>query len=176
MPTEKKRETVEKVAQWLSESAIVIVTDYRGLTASDVNQLRHQVRAAGAEYHVVKNTLARLAADKVGKASLKELLDGPTAILSGPGDGRESAKALLDHIRSTRLNLVIRGALLHERLLQGQDVARLAALPSRETLVALMAGGLRAPLYRLHYVLSAPLSGLATVLRGRMQQLEGGQS
>lgn len=172
MLKEQKGEIVEKLASLLSGASLVIATEYKGLTAADMTQLRRRLREQGIDYHVVKNTLARLAAERAGKEGLKDLLQGPIALALGYQEETAPAKALLDYLRTSRINLKIRGGLLRDRVLVAEEVGLLAILPSRQTLAARLAGQMKSPLYSLVLVLNAPLRGLMTVLQGRIQQLE----
>ncbi|MBI4299785.1 MAG: 50S ribosomal protein L10 [Chloroflexi bacterium] len=172
MPTAKKAQTIEELTELLARSAIAITTDYRGLTVSQMTQLRRRLRESGAEYHVVKNSLARLAAEKVGKSGLAQVIQGPTALAIGFGDVAAPAKTLAEFTRTTRLDLPIRGALLGDSVLSGPDVSRLATLPPREVIIGQVLGGLKSPLYGLANVLAAPMRGLVNVLNARVQQME----
>ncbi|RLC72320.1 MAG: 50S ribosomal protein L10 [Chloroflexi bacterium] len=171
---EKKQEMVAFLAEKLGRSQIVIATDYRGLSAGEVAELRWKLREAGVEYRVVKNTLASFAAAKVGKAGLSEFLRGPTALAFGYEDAVGSAKALIEWQKSRETPLTIKGGLLGERLLTAEEVQSLATLPPREELLAKATGALQAPIYRLLSILSGNLRALIWVLQSRKQALEGG--
>jgi len=171
---EKKQEMVAFLAEKLGRSQIVIATDYRGLSAGEIAELRWKLREAGVEYRVVKNTLASFAAAKVGKAGLSEFLRGPTALAFGYEDAVGSAKALIEWQKSRETPLTIKGGLLGERLLTAEEVQSLATLPPREELLAKATGALQAPIYRLLSILSGNLRALIWVLQSRKQALEGG--
>lgn len=171
---EKKREVVENLAERLSRSQIVIATDYRGLSVGEISGLRQKLRQAGVEYKVVKNTLASFAADRAGKSSLSQLLEGPTALTFGYDDAVEPAKVLFGFQKSGETSLAIKGGLLGERLLSAEEVQSLATLPSREELLAKATGAIGAPIYQLFFVLSGILRALIGILQERKKQLEGG--
>ena len=173
MPTSKKLQLVDEITGLLSQNQYIIATDYRGLTVSDMAELRHQLRNLGTEYHVVKNTLARFAAENTGKQELCELLTGPTALAFARENVTDLAKALVDYIRTTKSPMTIKGALVEGRLLNAADVRSLAFLPPIEVLRARLLGLLLGPVFSLQNVLSANLSGLNTVLNARIQQLGG---
>ena len=173
MPTQRKSQMVERTSELLRGSKFVVVTDYRGLTVSQIQELRQQLRNIGTEYHVVKNTLAKFAAENVGKPDLAQLLTGPTALACGQDNVSELAKALLDYIRVSKATVSIKGALIDERLIGVDEVRSLATLPSIEVLRARLLGVLLSPIYSLQNVLSANLRGLSTVLNARIQQLGG---
>jgi large subunit ribosomal protein L10 len=171
MPTEKKKETVKQIEDLLSDSTITIVTDYRGMPVVDLARLRQQLKEAGIEYHVVKNTLASFAAENIGKAGLKSLLTGPSAIAVGYGEVTEPAKILASYARSAKIAPAIKGGLLGDRVLKPADVTALSQIPSKQVLVARLTGQLQSPIMSLLWVLSANLRGLITVLEARKQQI-----
>jgi len=173
MPTERKSQMVERTTELLRGSKFVIATDYRGLTVSQMQELRQQLRNIETEYHVVKNTLAKFAAENVGKPELSQLLTGPTALACGQENVSDLAKTLLEYIRVSKATISIRGALFDQRLLSVDEVRSLAALPSIEVMRARLLGVLLSPLYSLQNVLSANLRGLSRVLNARIQQLGG---
>lgn len=174
MPTEKKVQAVEELRGWIERSTIAIATDYSGSPVSSINDLRRALREKGIEVHVVKNTLAYIAADAAGKPAIKEIVQGPTAIVFGYGDPTESARVLTDFIRNTRATLKIRGGAMNGRVLSPGQVEELATLPSREELVARLLGQLQAPIASLMFMLNAPISGLARVLQQHLENLSGG--
>ncbi len=172
MPTEKKEKTVTILEDLLLKSEILVATDYRGLSVAEITQLRRKLAESNIEYHVVKNTLARLAARRTGREELVGLLDGPTAIAFAHGDASEPAKVLQDYIRSSKLELGIKGGLLGEQLLTSDGVLALSRLPPREVLLARFVGGLQMPIMSLLNVLNANTTGLVRLLRARIQELE----
>ena len=174
MPTEKKEENVKKIEELLTDCKVAIVTDYRGMSVTDMSQLRHQLGNAKVEYHVVKNTLASLAAERSGKGELKGLLKGPTAIAFSYGDATEPSRILIDYIRTSKTPLSIKGGLLDKRVLSSGEVTTLASLPPKEVLISQLLQQMQAPVSSLLAVLSANIRGLTVVLQARKQQLEGG--
>lgn len=174
MTREKKEESVKKIQEMLSDSTIAIVTDYRGMSVGEMGKLRRQLKGSGVEYHVVKNRMASLAAEKAGREELKELLRGPSAIAFGYGEVNEPAKALTEYIRTTKVSLSIKGGALPQRALTQDDITLLSSLPPKPVLVAYLLQKMQTPLYSLLAVLSAELTALARILQARKQQLEGG--
>jgi large subunit ribosomal protein L10 len=170
----KKEEVVKKIEEWLADCKLAIVTDYRGMTVSEINQLRRLLGESGIQFHVVKNNLASIAGERVGKEDLKKLLTGPSAIAFGYGEVSEPAKILSEHIRSTKAPLSIRGGLLYNRLLNPGEITALSALPSREVLVGRLVSQMQAPISSLLIVLNANLTAIVRTLQARKQQLEGG--
>ncbi len=173
---EKKPEIVQEVSEKLKRSQIAIVTDYRGLTVSQMTDLRRRLRKQGIEYQVVKNTLAGMAADQVGKSGLLPYLEGPTAIAFGFDNPADPPKVLLEFQKTGEdVSLKIKGGILGERPLTAQEVSTIAKLPSKEELVGRLMGQLQAPITGLVTVLNGNLRGLVTVLQGRVTQMnEGG--
>jgi large subunit ribosomal protein L10 len=174
MLKQKKEQMIEELTNSLSRCTIAVATDYRGLTAKEMVQLRRRLTALGVDYRVIKNTLTRFAAEKAGKKQLEPLLSGPVAMAFGYDDVVKPAQALREHIRSTGSVLQIKGGILGDKLLTPEDIANLATMPSREVLIARLMGQLQAPLQGLHNVLSAPLRGFLNVMQARVKQLEGG--
>ncbi|MDO8491424.1 MAG: 50S ribosomal protein L10 [Dehalococcoidia bacterium] len=172
MPTEKKVATVAELTEVLSKNDAIVATDYRGLTVADVTGLRKKLREEGAQYLVVKNTLVRLAGQKVGKEGLSNVLQGPTALALSDKDASRMAKALLDYMRVSTTKFTVKGGMLGKRVLSVQDVSTLATLPSRDILISRLLGQMNAPIANLVSVLDAPIRGLAIVLKGRLEKLE----
>lgn len=173
MSTPKKAAIVRELQDLFERANVAIVTDYRGLKTSDLTALRRRLRDARVEYHVVKNTLGRRAAVAANRPALPEVLTGPTALALGFGDEAEAARVLTDYIRTSRLNLPVRGAVLGDRVLDTAGVQTLATLPPREVLIGQVLGGIQAPIAGFVGVLSAVLGGFVRVLDARAKQLEG---
>ena len=173
---EKKPEIVDRISEKLNRAEIVVVTDYRGLTVAQITDLRNKLRQQGIEYHVVKNTLASFAADRVGKSDLSRFLEGPTAIAFGYDDAAQTPKTLLEYQKSAEeVTLQIKGGLLGDRLLTAQEISVLAKLPPKGELIARFVGLLQSPISGLVTVLNGNLQGLAVVLQSRVKQLEEGE-
>ena len=173
MAREKKAQIIDGLREVFSECNISILTDYRGLTAAVINDLRRKLRESGVEYRVVKNTLARFAVERAGRSELADLFEGPVAVASGYGEITEPARVLTEFIRNSRLGLGIKGGFLSDRLLTPEDVATLSALPSREILISQVMAGIQSPIVSLVGVLGNPIRGILGVLQARMKQLEG---
>jgi len=174
MRKEEKKEVVRELAQKLSGCDIAITTDYRGLSVAEMTELRRRLRQEGIEYRVIKNTLARFAAEQARKEGLTSIIEGPTAIAFCHGDVAAPAKALVDYIRSSKSELKIRGGLLDRRVLSAAEVTTLANLPSKEELVAKLLSGMQGTLFALVNVLSANITSFLNLLNARIKQLEGG--
>ncbi len=171
MLREKKVQIVSNLADDLSRSTIIIATNYQGLLAKQMAELRNALAKAGVEYHVVKNTLVYRAADQAGKPQLRDIIEGPVALAFGYDDIVNTAKALNQYIKSAALSLQIRGGLLGDRILLPEEVVSLANLPPREVLISQLIGQLQAPIGTLHNILNLPLQGLLNVLQNRAQTI-----
>ena len=160
VPRPEKAAVVAEVRDRLAASDAALLTEYRGLNVGEMAELRRSLRAAGGQYTIYKNTMVRLATAELG-LDLADLLTGPTAIAfvgarhdGGPGDAAAVAKALRDFSRANRA-LVLKGGVLGDRVLSAEDLVSLADLPSRDVLLAQLAGGLQAPLVKLAGLLQA---------------------
>ena len=162
-----KSAAVAELVESFQESAGAVLTEYRGLTVKQLQDLR---RALGenADYAVVKNTLTKIAAGEAGVEGFDDLLTGPTAIAFINGDVVEAAKGLRDFAKANP-SLVIKGGVLDGKPLGAEEIAKLADLESREVLLAKLAGGMLASLSQAVYLLNAPLSKAAR-LAGALQE------
>jgi large subunit ribosomal protein L10 len=173
MAREKKVQIVDEMQKVISECNIGILTDYRGLPTSELDELRRALRKVGTEYRVVKNSLAQFAAEKAGRSELIDLFKGPTAIAFSNGDITEPAKALANYIRDSKSELSIRGGFLRSRVLTAGAIETLATLPSREILLNQVLAGMQSPMVSFISLLTAPIKGVMGVLQARIKQLEG---
>ncbi len=158
-----KAAVVDEVRERLAGASAAILTEYRGLPVAQMEVLRRALTAAGGEYKVYKNTLVRRAAAESGLGILEGLLEGPTGIAFVKDDVGAVAKALRDFAR-TNPALVVKGGLLGPDLLDARQTAALADLPSREALLAQIAGALAAPMQRFAALLQALPQNLAYAL------------
>ncbi|KRC52706.1 MULTISPECIES: 50S ribosomal protein L10 [unclassified Nocardioides] len=166
-----KQAAVAEIAESFSGSAGAVLTEYRGLTVKELQNLRRSL-GANADYAVVKNTLAKLAASEAGIEGFDDLLTGPTAIAFIKGDVVEAAKGLRDFAKANPA-LVIKGGVLDGALLDAKEIAKLADLESREVLLGKLAGAMLASLSQAVYLLNAPLAQaarLAGALEAKAQE------
>jgi len=154
MPTAEKAKTIEQAKDWYSRSAGVIFTDYRGLKVQEIQQLRRDLRKKGAEIHVLKNTLFRKAAGEDVDKLPADLHNGPTAVAFIFENETDCAKALLDYAKTNK-KLMVKGGFIGGRAFTAKDVEALAALPSREVLIAQVIGAIAAPLSNLVGIIEA---------------------
>jgi large subunit ribosomal protein L10 len=157
---------VAELVESFQESAGAVLTEYRGLTVKQLQDLRRTL-GDNASYAVVKNTLTQIAATEAGVQAFDGLLTGPTAIAFINGDVVEAAKGLRDFAR-TNPALVIKGGVLEGKSLDAAEIAKLADLESREVLLARLAGGMLASLSQAVYLFNAPLAQVAR-LAGALQ-------
>ena len=152
--------TVDELKTRVASTSTAVVTEYRGMTVSQISTLRRQLRALDADYKVFKNSLVRRAIAGTASAPLDEFLEGPTAIAFVNGDVSAVAKALRDFARANP-TLIVKGGVLDGALLTNRDLAALADLPSRDVLLARFAGLLASPLSTLAGLFKALPQGLA---------------
>jgi len=161
---DEKAQVVAEVVDRLEGTETVVTADFRGLTVAELAQLRDRLREADAEMTVVKNTLSRRAVDQTGRTALLPYLSGPTGLVWVNGDPARAAKALSDFAKAHQSVFTIRGGVLGADDLPAESIVRLASLPSREQMLAQLAGGIAAPLTGLAGRLSGMISALARTL------------
>ncbi|MBJ7359663.1 50S ribosomal protein L10 [Nocardioides sp.] len=161
-----KQAAVAEIVESFNDAAGAVLTEYRGLTVKELQDLRRSL-GENADYAVVKNTLAKLAATEAGISGFDDLLTGPTAIAFIKGDVVEAAKGLRDFAKANPA-LVIKGGILDGKQLDAKEIATLASLESREVLLAKLAGAMLASLSQAVYLLNAPLAQAAR-LAGALQ-------
>jgi large subunit ribosomal protein L7/L12 len=166
----EKDSAILELANRLANAEIAVLTEYRGLSVAELQDLRGRLRPVGVEYVVAKNTLARFAAERTGRTGIVGDLIGPTAIAFGT-DAVATAKALHDYARINR-TFLLKAALLGDQRIGSNEVEQLASLPPADVLRARVFGMIVSPLQRTVSVLSAPLAGLARLIEARLKQLE----
>ena len=169
---EQKVEQVEVLTEKLRKAKVAVLTDYRGLTVSQMHELRGKLRTGNVEYRVVKNTLARRAADAAGYAGLESELKGPVAIAFGYDDLSLPPRLINEFVRTTRLKLEVVGGLVEGRVFNRDQIKQLADLPSRETLLAQLLGTLQSPVGQLVGIMQTPLQQLLGVLDAYKSKME----
>ncbi len=169
---EQKAEQVDLLTEKLKTAKVALLTDYRGLTVTQLQDLRGKLRTGDVEFRVVKNTLARRAADAAGVKELEAQLEGPVAIAFGYEDLSLPSKLINDWVRATRLKLDVKGGLVEGRVFTPDQVKQLADLPSRETLIAQLMGTMQSPVGQLVGIMQTPLQQLRGVLEAYKTKLE----
>ena len=170
-PRAEKVAVVNEVRERFSAAGAAVLTEYRGLNVAAISQLRRQLREAGGEYKIYKNTLVRFAARDLG-LEIGALLTGPTAIAFVAGDAAAVAKTLRDYAR-TNPALVVKGGLLGTKALSADEVRSLAELPSREVLLSQIAGALAAPMQQFAGLLQALPRNFAYGLKALLDERGG---
>lgn len=167
LPSEKvlqqKQEYVEKLTEKIKGSAAGVVVSYKGMSVADDTKLRRELRVAGVEYAVVKNTMLHRAADKAELAGLDSCLNGDTALALSPTDYVAAAK-ILSKFAETNKFLEIKAGFVEGKTVDVEGVKELAKMPPKEVLVAKALGGLNAPISNFVYVLNANIQGLVIAL------------
>ncbi|MBR4659435.1 MAG: 50S ribosomal protein L10 [Clostridia bacterium] len=160
----QKEQLVNELSEKLQKAQSVVVFDYRGLTVSEVTELRAQMRKAGNEYVIVKNSMVERACDKIGiDASVKEMLKGPSAFAIGYEDAVSPAKILKDAVKKLK-KCEIKGGIVNGKVSDAAAIDALAELPPKEVLIARMLGSMM-----------SPISGLAIVL-DQIAKKNGGET
>lgn len=167
MPSEKileqKKQIVAELAEKLQKACAGVIVDYKGINVADDTKLRKELREAGVEYAVVKNTLLSRAAEAAGKDGLKTVLEGTTALALSNDDYVAAARILCKFAKDHE-NFKIKIGFTDDQILDAASVEALSKLPSREELVAKALGGLNAPIAGFVHVLNANLRGLVCAL------------
>lgn len=157
---------VEETKNHLSKSEYFFLTDYHGIDAQETTELRQKLAERGAEFHVVKNSSIRLAADAEIVDQLDQHLSGHTAIVVGGDDASGVAKALAEYFKSKE-KVTVKGGALGNRTLSAEDISQLATLPSLDQLRGQLLALLNTPASSLVTVLSAPARDMVTVLKAK---------
>ena len=173
MPTQQKVDRVQDIKDRLERSSITLTASYAGISVNDMILLRRAMRAGGIDFTIVKNTLLNLAATEANKSQISEIIQGPTAVAIGYDDPAAAAKILSDFIRDGGTSLAIIGAVMGDGAPMSPDeVTKLASLPSKDILLAMLLGQMQSPLARLLTVMNGPIQALDNVLQARVRQLE----
>jgi large subunit ribosomal protein L10 len=174
MNREQKSVAIAEIAGQIDKSEAVFAVDYRGISVSQIAELRAKLRDADATFKVVKNSLTERAADQAGAEQLKEYLTGPTALTFVRGDVAVAAKAVADYARATQL-LPFKGGLMEGAPLDVEQIRSLSRLPSREALYGQLVGVVASPVSALVRSLGALLGGLAVALGQVREKKESGE-
>ena len=156
---ENKKVVVGEITEKMKDSKVFIVADYRGLTVAEVTKLRKELRDAGVEFKVMKNTLMNIAANDLGLEGIQDYFKGPTAVAFGADDVVAPAQ-ILSKFAKQYPALEIKAGILEGSFVSASDIKALADLPSREVLLAKLAN-----------VMQSPIAGMANVLQGPIRKL-----
>ena len=137
----QKEQEVNELAEKIKAAKIVLLTDYRGITVDSVTGLRADLRKANTEYKVIKNNITRRALKACGVEGLDEILEGPTAVILGYNDYLEPSKIIYEYTKDHDF-YKIKGGIIEGKVVSAEEIITLAKLPSRETLLGMLAGAL----------------------------------
>lgn len=166
---QKKQEIVQEIKERFDKSVSVVITDYRGLDVAQVTKMRAELREAGVEFKVLKNTLISLATKELELDELEPYLEGPTALAFGYEDPVLPAKILSKYTKEFK-DLKIKGGVLEGNVVDLAAVQALADLPGREELLAQVLRGMQSPMAGFAGVLSGTLRNFVYVLDAVRQQ------
>ena len=149
----QKEEAVKKLAEELKDTKIILLTDYRGINVEDVTKLRAELRESNSEYKVIKNNIVRRALELNGESGLNDLLEGPTAVITSKEDYLAPAKAIYNFTKGHDF-YKIKGGIIEGKVMTAEEIITLAKLPSRETLLSMLAGALLGNISKLAVALN----------------------
>ena len=165
---ERKNQLIHQYGEWVKQSQVQVVLTYAGLSMKDVNLLRGKLRDVGAEFHVVKNTLVKLAFQKAGMPLPEKYFEASTAVAFAFEDAPAFAKALNDFTKSSEF-VKVKGGYLEKKLISPEGVKALADMPPLPVMRAQLLGVLLAPASKLVRTLAEPARGLAAVIKAHAQ-------
>ena len=168
---EEKKKIVEELKGKILETKAQFLVNICGLTVEEVTQIRKELKKANAQLKVVKNTLAKIAAEETPLKQIEDLFKGPTAITFAYGDPVEVAKIVTKYAKEFE-NFEIKGGLIEGKALEVKDIEKVAKLPPKEVLTAQALAAMKSPLYGLVGVLAANLRNLIGVLYAIKQKKE----
>lgn len=169
MPNQKNIEGVKGLEKKFKDSPNLLLTNYQGLTTSELNELRAKLKPLNCEYGIVKNTLTKIALKNVGLEEFAKYFTGPTALAFQKGDPAVLSKIVVEFSKTNGKFKILAGYLAG-KILSSNEIKTLATLPPKEVLLAILAGALKAPIQKIATVLNAPIQKLALVLKSLEQQ------
>ncbi len=175
MNRREKEDVVSDLSKQVEGVEAVVLTNYRGLNVEQLSQLRRRLREEKISYHVVKNTLMKLASKGTDLEKLKDYFEGPTAIAISHGDPTLLAKILAEFIK-TQPTLEIKGGLIQGKVTTPEEVKALATTPSREVLLAQILGGIQGAGSQLAGGILSALQQVLGVIQARVDQLAGSET
>jgi len=168
---QRKNEVISEYVTWLNESKALVVAEYTGMTMKDMDALRAKVREAGGEFHIIKNTLGRIAFEQAGYAAPGAQFEGSTAVAFAFSDVPAVAKIMSDQAKSLAA-LNIKGGYLDKKLIGAEQVKALADLPPLPVVRAQILGTILAPASKLVRTLAEPGRMLAAVMQAKVDQAQ----
>jgi large subunit ribosomal protein L10 len=166
---ERKEDVVAEYASWIEQSNAMVVSEYIGLTVKDLDELRRRIREAGGEFHIVKNTLSKIAFEEAGLSFPDDLFEGTTAIGFAFQDAPGLVKTMMEYSRTTEF-LKVKGGYLGRDAISPEQVKSLADLPPLPVVRAQLLGALMAPASQLARTLAEPARMVAAILKAFSEQ------
>ncbi len=170
MPSQRNQQILDNILDRMRDKPLIVTARYSNVNASQMDDLRRSVTNGGGKVFVAKNTLVKIAAEELGIDSIDEIIDGPTAYIVADDDIAGMVKALNDSIKDQSINVEILGGVLDRELINSVRVEQIAALPTREQLIGMLASAMNGPINNLARVLNAPVQNLASVLEQITEQ------
>ena len=165
---ERKNELISRYSEWVKQSKALVLTQYLGLTMKEIDALRSKVRENGGEFHIMKNTLAKLAFEQAGLPVVPEQFEGSTAVVFAFADAPATVKTVTDYVKTSEF-LKIKGGYLEKQALTAGDVKALADLPPLPVVRGLLLGMLLAPASKLARTLAEPGRMIAAVIKAHAE-------
>ncbi len=172
MPNPEKATIIEEVKDKINSAKLAILTDFQGMSVAEMTELRKLLRGANTDYKVYKNTLTRLAAEQLGINKIEKYLVGPTALVFGKSDDLVTPAKIIKDFSAKHQHLKIKGGILNKKVISPEDVVSLTNMPPKEILIAMVLGGLQAPVSKLLSVLQAPMREFIGVLKSLAEKRE----
>lgn len=159
----RKEEVVAEYTEWIEKSSAMVVSEYKGLTMKDIDELRRKVREAGGEFHILKNTLSKIAFEGAGLTFPEDLFEGSTAVGFAFQDAPGLVKTMVEHARTTEF-LKVKGGFLGQNAISSEEIRSLAELPPLPVVRAQLLGTLLAPAGKLVRTLAEPARMVAAIM------------
>ena len=172
MPTQRKIEQVEELANLFSNSDTIIIADYKGTSVAELSSLRKALNSSSSKFKIAKNTLAKLAAEKAEKNILADQINGPLGYILTNGDPSQVTKTLFEYTEKNSIEFVIKKGLLDNQLVDESTLLKLSKLPSKEILLSKLMSSMNSPITNLVFVMNGTVQALATVLQRHVEKSE----
>jgi large subunit ribosomal protein L10 len=172
LPTQRKIDQVEELANLFSSSDTIIIADYKGTSVAELSSLRKALNSSSSKFKIAKNTLAKLAAVKAEKNILADQINGPLGYILTNGDPSQVTKTLFEYTEKNSIEFVIKKGLLDNQLVDESTLLKLSKLPSKEILLSKLMGSMNSPITNLVFVMNGTVQALATVLQRHVEKSE----
>ncbi|MDQ1327347.1 MAG: large subunit ribosomal protein [Candidatus Poribacteria bacterium] len=174
MPTLEKQAIIDEISDKLGSAKMAILTEFQGLNVAEMTELRKTLRKAEIDYKVYKNTLVGMAAQQLGITGIDKYLVGSTALAIIKKDELASPTKLLKDFSAKHQNLKVKAGILNNKVIAPDGVISLINMPTREVLISMVLGGMKAPMTKLMGVLQAPIRDFMSVLKNLADKMEKG--